>query len=138
MRMACAVALAGAALAAGCGDDDDDVNNNAARYEGEEAEVAGLVDDFAQAAREGDGAQICEQIFAKPLAQNVERESGQTCETEVETNLEEGEYELEVDSLQVDGDAATAAVTDQADRKNVLHIQRIDADWRIVRVTEGT
>lgn len=120
------------------GGGDDDVNNNADRYEGTEAEVATVVDDFANAGRDGDGAKVCEDIFTADLAENVERESGQSCATEVEENLPADEYELEVDTLEVEDDTATVGVTDQDDNTSVLHISRVDAAWRIARVTPGS
>jgi hypothetical protein len=129
------VVASAAALAIGCGDDGDDVNNNAENYEGTEAEVAGLVDDCANAGRDGDGTKVCEEIFAAELAENVEQEAGQTCPSEVEENLPEDEYELEIDSLELDGDTATVGVTDQDDNSSVLHVEKIDAAWRIARVT---
>ena len=134
-RLTYLTALLAMAFAIGCGGDDDDTN--ADRYDGEEAEVAGLVDDFAEAGRDGDGERICDQIFAEALAANVEKEASQSCATEVEENLPEGDYELEVDSVDVNGDEATVAVTDQDDNKSVLQIVKIDSDWRILRVTEG-
>jgi hypothetical protein len=126
--------LCAAAVAAGCGGDDD-VNNNADDYDGTDAEVAGLVDDFANAGRDGEGTEICEDIFSTELAGNIERESGQSCPSEVEDNLPEDDYELEIDSLAVDEDKATVAVTDQDDNASVLHIEKIDDVWRIARVT---
>jgi hypothetical protein len=120
------------------GGGDDDVNNNADRYEGTQAEVAAVVDEFANAGRDGDGTKVCEDIFTADLAQNVERESGQSCPSEVQENLPEDEYELEVDTLEVDGDIATVAVTDQEDNSSVLHITKVDAAWRIARVTPGS
>jgi len=133
-RAAYVAALCAMAIAAGCGDDDD-VNNNADNYDGTEAEVANVVDDFANAGRDGDGTKICEDIFTTELAGNIERESGQSCPSEVEDNLPEDEYELEIDTLAVDGDTATAAVTDQEDNSSVLHIEKVDDVWRIARVT---
>ncbi len=115
--------------------DDDDVNNNADNYDGTDAEVAQLVDDFANAGRDGDGDQVCDEIFTEELADNVEEEAGQSCASEVEDNLPEGDYELEVDTLEVDGDTATVGVTDQDDNESVLHVEQVDADWRIARVT---
>ncbi len=124
------------AVAAGCGDDDD-VNNNADNYDGTEAEVASVVDDFANAGRDGDGTEICEEIFSTQLADNIERESGQSCPSEVQDNLPEDDYELSIDTLAVDGDTATVAVTDQDDNSSVLHIEKVDDAWRIGRVTAG-
>ena len=72
------------------------------------------------------------------MTKNVEQESGQSCPSEVSENLPEDEYELEVNTLEVSGDTATAAVTDQDDNKSVLHIEKADAlNWRIARVTAG-
>ncbi len=135
-RLVYLAAVAATAVAIGCGGDDD-VNNNADDYDGTDAEVAALVDDFANAGRDGDGTEVCEEVLAPELAENIEQEAGQSCASEVQENLEEGEYELEIDSLEVKGDAATVGVTDQADRSSVLHIRRLDADWRIVSVTPG-
>ena len=119
------------------GGDDDDVNNNADNYSGTEAEVAALVDDFANAGRDGDGTQVCEEIFAPELTENIEDEAGQSCPSEVQDNLPEDEYELEIDSLDLEDDTATVAVTDQDDNSSVLHIERADAGWHIARVTSA-
>jgi len=127
-------ALSAAALVIGCGGDDD-VNNNADDYSGTEAEVATLVDDFANAGRDGDGTQICEEIFAPELAENIQDEAAQSCPSEVQDNLPEDDYELEIDSLDLEDDKATVAVTDQDDNSSVLHIERADAGWHITRVT---
>jgi hypothetical protein len=95
------------------------------------------VDDFADAGRDGDGDKICTEIFSEDLAKNVEKEAGQSCPSEVGENLPEGEYSLEVDTLEVKGDTATVGVTDQADNKNVLHIVKTDSAWQIASVTAG-
>jgi hypothetical protein len=136
-RIAFVAALSTAAIAAGCGGGDDDVNNNADDYDGTEADVAGLVDDFANAGRDGDGTKVCDDIFTEDLSANIEHAAGQSCASEVEDNLPEDEYELEIDSLKLSGDTATVAVTDQDDNSSVLHIEKVDDDWRITRVTPG-
>ena len=133
-RFFCAVTLSAAAIAVGCGGDDD-VNSNAENYSGTEAEVAQVVDDLANAGRDGDGTEICEEIFTPNLARNIEREAGQSCASELQDNLEQDEYELEIDSLEVDGDTATVGTTDQEDRTAVLRMRQIDAAWRVVSFT---
>lgn len=134
-RIAYVAAVSATALVIGCGGDDDDVNNNADNYSGTEAEVASLVDDYGNAGREGDGTQICEEIFADDLTSNIEEQAGQSCPSEVQDNLPEDEFEVEVDSLEVNNKKATVAITDQDDNRSVLHIERIDAGWRITGVT---
>jgi hypothetical protein len=136
-RIALVAALSAGLLALGCGDDGDDVNNNADDYSGQEAEVAQLVDDFANAGRDGDGEKVCNEIFSEALTKNVEKAAGRSCPGEVEDNLPEGDYELKVNALEVKGNTATATVTDQEDSKSVLHIQKVGADWRITSVTPG-
>jgi hypothetical protein len=134
-RFAYVVALCAAAIAVGCGDDGDDVNNNADNYDGTDAEVASVVDDFANAGRDGDGTKLCEDFLTPELVANIEKEAGQSCPSEFEEELEEGEYELEIDSLEVKGDTATVGVTDQKDRSTVFNVERVDADWRIASFT---
>jgi hypothetical protein len=134
-RIAYVAAVSATALVIGCGGDDDDVNNNADNYSGTEAEVASLVDDYGNAGREGDGTQICEEIFADDLTSNIEEQAGQSCPSEVQDNLPEDEFEVEIDSLEVNNKKATVAITDQDDNRSVLHIERGDAGWRISGVT---
>ena len=131
-RIVYALALSATVVAIGCGGDDDDVNNNADNYEGTEAEVAQVIDDLGNAGRDGDGTKICEDIFTADLVKSIERGAGQSCESEVDDNLEQDEYELEIDSLEVDGDSATVGTTDQKDRSALLRLQRIDGAWRVV------
>src|SRR5688500_8595650 len=97
-RVALVAALSAGVLAIGCGDDGDDANNNADDYSGQDADVAQVVDDFANAGRDGDGDTICTEIFSEQLTQNVEKEAGQSCASEVQENLPEDDYELEVNT----------------------------------------
>ncbi len=135
MRLAYRAALAGTILAIGCGGGDDG-NGEAGDYSGEEAEVAAVIDRLAEAGRAGDGQRVCDEVFALPLARNIERESGQSCADEVEENVPEGEYELTIDRLELEDDAARVTVTDQADNQSAMHLVRTDDEWRVLRVTE--
>ena len=134
-RVAYFVAVSAAAVACGCGGDDESVNNNADNYEGTEAEVASVVDDYGNAGRDGDGATICEEIFSDDLRSEIEKASEQSCPSEVEDNLPEGEFEVEIDSLDVGEDTATVAFTDQDDNRSVFQIERGDAGWRVTGIT---
>jgi hypothetical protein len=134
MRMAYWGALIGASLVIGCGGGDDDESGNAGRFEGDDRDVAAVIDDFAQAGRDGEGTKICDEIFAEALKRNIERESKQSCASEVEQNLPEDEYELEVDSIDVQGTSATVGVTDQDDNKSVLVMTKTDDSWQVFRV----
>jgi hypothetical protein len=137
MRTACLAALIGVALAAGCGGGDDE-ESNADRFEGDEAEVAAVIDDFSEAGRDGDGDRVCSEIFDTALAKNVEREAKQSCATEVNENLPEGDYDLTANSIEVKGNAATAVVSDQDENKSVLYFTKKGDDWRVFRVTPNS
>lgn len=133
MRMAYLGALVGASLAIGCGGGDDD-ESNADRFEGVDRDVAAVIDNFAEAGRDGDGTRVCDEVFAEALKSNIEREAKQSCATEVQENLPEDEYELDVDTIEVDGASATVTVTDQDDNRSVLVMTKTGDDWRVFRV----
>jgi hypothetical protein len=136
MRMTYLGALIGASLVIGCGGGDDE-ESNADRFEGDDRAVAAVIDDFAEAGRDGDGSRVCDEIFAAALKRNIEREAKQSCATEVQDNLPEDEYELDVDTIEVDGATATVTVTDQEDNKSVLVMTKAGDDWRVFRVQAG-
>jgi hypothetical protein len=117
------------------GGGDDDVNNNAERYDGTEAEVATVVDDLGSAGRDGDFSAICDDILAPEFADFIGSEGGQDCSSELAENIPEGDYELEIETLDVQDDTATAGVADQGGNETVLHLERTEGDWLIVRFT---
>ena len=135
MRIASLGAVLATMFAAGCGGDDEETN--ADRFDGDEANVAAVVDEFAEGGREGDGERVCGEIFSEELAKSVERASKQSCAAEVEENLPEDEYELTVDDIRIEGDAATATVTDQDENRSVLYMAKDGDEWRVMRVTPG-
>lgn len=119
-------------VAPGCGgDDNEDATDNEDRFR----DVASLVDDFAQAGREGDGERICDDLLLPTLTRNIEGEAGQSCASEVEQRLPKDEYELQAIDIKISGEAATVAVVDQAKQDAVLHLVQRDGEWRVARVS---
>ena len=133
MRRAYLAALIGSAvLAIGCGGGDDG-HNNADDFDGEDADVVSVVDDFGDAGSDADGDRICSEIFAPELTRTIERESGQSCPSEVEGSLPD-DYEVEVDSVNVQNNRATVEVT-EAGNRSVLHFVKQQDEWRVISVT---
>ena len=133
MRRAYFAALIGSAvIAIGCGGGDDG-HNNAEDFDGDEADVVSVVDDFGDAGDDGDGDRICSEVFATELTRTIERESGQSCPSEVEGSLPD-DYEVEVESVDVQGNRATVEVT-EADNRSVLHFVKQQDEWRVISVT---
>lgn len=133
MRTAYVGALVGVSLVIGCGGGDDK-STNADRFEGDDRDVAVVIDDFAEAGRDGDGTRVCDEIFDESLKRNIEREAKQSCASEVQDNLPKDKYELDVDTIEIKGKSATVTVTDQDDNKSVLVMTKTGDDWRIFRV----
>lgn len=120
---------------AGCGGGDDaDPKNNAGRFEGDERQVAEVVDQLGAAARDGDTTTICEDLVTVELQTSVREASGTSCAQEFEENIVSPETAFEVESIEVKSDEATAVVVDQEDRKSRLFMQRVQGDWRITRI----
>ena len=132
-RSVVAGALAALVLAA-CGGGDDDAKSNAERFEGDERQVAEVVDRLATAAREGDTKTICEDLVTVELQTSIREASGTSCAQEFEENIVSEETTFEVESIEVKSDDATAVVVDQEDRKSRLFMRRDQGDWRITRI----
>jgi ketosteroid isomerase-like protein len=135
MRVVPLSALLAATAAIGCGGGGD--SGDTSGYSGAEGDVAAVVNDFADAGNAGDGARICDQILALPLAKNVERKSKQSCAAEIEDNLPRGKYKLGIDSIDVKGATATVKVTDEAQNRSVFYFVKDGNDWRVLRITPG-
>ena len=83
-------------------------NNNADDYDGTEAEVATGRGRLRQRrAATATATRSATRSSPRSSAQNVEKEAGQSCASEVERQPSRGRYELEVDTLEVNGDTAT-------------------------------
>jgi hypothetical protein len=131
-RTALALAAGATIALGGCGGGDDE--NNADQFEGDEQEVAQVVDRLGEAARGGDVKTICEELVTVELQRSVRQASGTSCGEEFTENVVSDETRFEVDDVTVQGQQATAKVTDQADRRSTIQFQRVEGDWRIARI----
>lgn len=127
-----ATALA-ALLVAGCGGDEKASD----RFEGEEAEVAAVVDRLGEAARAGDVATICEQLITVALQRSVRQASGTSCGDEFRENIVADDARFDVVSIEVTDDEATAVVTDQDERRSTLFLGVEEGQWRIARIGDA-
>ena len=132
LRGAVAV-LACAGVLAGCGGGDDDGKNDD-RFEGEAADIARVVDELGQAARDKDAKKICEDLMTINLQVSIRRAAGTSCGAEVTENLFVEDASFRAEKIDVDGDNATAEVVDQDDRRSSLLFQKGDDGWRIARI----
>jgi hypothetical protein len=126
-RPALLLALAGAALL-GCGSDDSP------KFEGEKADVAAVIDNLGEAARDGDGAAICNDLFTSNLRISVARASRQSCASEVTEKIVSKDTKFEIEDVSVVGARATARVKDQKDRTSALLLEKSGDEWRIARI----
>jgi hypothetical protein len=107
MRRIAPAAVALALAIAACGSAPE---QSADRFKGDEARVAEVVDDLAAAGRVGDAQKICNEILAPRLVTEI-KSAGGDCVTEMDRAIEDAsDYDLQVRSVKVNGDTATAQV----------------------------
>jgi hypothetical protein len=116
--------IAALALLAGCGGDE---GPNEQRFDGDAADVATVVDKLQSYARLDDGAKICEELL-------VADSSDDGCEERVNDRLGDADTTLTVRRLRVDGQRASASVTDGRGKVIAVTFVESDGDWRISRM----
>jgi hypothetical protein len=125
-----ALPLVVATLAAGC----TAQNSSSGDFEGAQQDVADVIDRLGSAGETGDGAEICGELLAKPLADRMAA-GGSTCAQQLEDALGDADdFDLSVESVEVDGTRATARVTGadgERDRAYTFELERTGDDWRI-------
>ena len=130
LRRSLAIPLVLAALASGCGANP----SSAGDFEGEEKNVAEVVEKLQAAGETGDAGEICGELLAKELSEEI-NETGSTCEQELEKALSDADdFDLEVEAVTVSGTSATAKVKGRiGDQDGVrdLRLVREGADWRL-------
>lgn len=104
---------------------------NADDYSGEEAEVAAVVDRFEEAYENLDGHQICRELFTGDLAGSYASSPG-GCEGEWSKGTS-GYAEIDIQTLSVTGDDASAIADDENDEENwkFAFTRSSGGEWRI-------
>jgi hypothetical protein len=121
---ALALALAAAALVAGCGGGPSD-----------EEQVRDTVTELGRATEAKDYQALCDRILAPSLIDDLEQ-VGLPCEVALQEALGEvKEPRLTIGKITVEGERARAEVrtsaAGQAPSQDVVELQRVDDDWRI-------
>ncbi len=82
----------------------------APKFAGAQKDVADVVDKLASAGRRGDAKTICDDILSKQLITEL-KTAGGDCENEMKDAIRDAnDYDLQVRSVKVTGDNATAQV----------------------------
>jgi hypothetical protein len=122
-----------AALLAGCAGQQT-ASKNSEDYKGEEQAVAQVIDDLSKAGRDQDGKEVCTALLAPDVADRL-KQGAQTCQDIVEDQLSDANvFDLDVKSIKVNGDTATAQVESQFDGKDAtrtLRFRKVGTTWRI-------
>jgi hypothetical protein len=128
-RSFAALPLVFAALASGCNGSASSTSD----FQGEQKQVAEVVEKLQSAGETGDAKEICEQLLAKSLADEI-RAAGSSCEQELEKAIDDADdFDLDVESVTIEGDTATARVKGRdrgADRVVTFEFERDGSSWR--------
>jgi hypothetical protein len=104
---------------------------NAKRFSGKRKQVARVVDDVESGLSDNDGARVCHELFTERWAALVSRGAGRSCVAFVD-DVESGRRQahLEVKSLTIAGDAATARI-DEGSTRETWRFVRAGGRWRV-------
>jgi hypothetical protein len=118
-----------AALAAGCGGS----ASSAGDFEGEERQVADVVEKLQSAGETGDAAEICAEVLSRDLRAEMEA-ADLDCEQELDKAIKDADdFELEVEDVTISGNTATAEVRGREgdeDTVRTFEFAREGSGWR--------
>ena len=91
--------------------------SSSSKFPGEQGKVAQVVDDLASAGSSRKPAKICSDVLSKELVAEL-KSAGGNCEAEMKAAIEDAsDFDLQVQSVKVDGNTATAQVRQGKDGK---------------------
>ncbi len=136
MRPALAIVVALALGLSACG---AQPTASESEFEGEQQEVAKVVDELAAAGSAGNAERICTEILAKQLVAEL-KSAGGDCVTEMDRAIEDAsDYDLRVKSVKVTGNNATAQVTQgKAGAVATFSFVKEGGSWRASALGSGT
>jgi hypothetical protein len=129
-RARVAVTLAVAALAlGGCGASE---RSSVEGFQGAEREVAQVIADLQAAGQSNDAEEICGQILARELAQQIGAE-GRTCAQEMDKATSDAdEFDLQIRDVTISGSTARAQVREGDDGPTAsFELAREAGGWRV-------
>ena len=127
------------AILAGCGSPSDEsrsAQKPSAAVAGDQRDILATIDALQVASRNGDGASVCADLFTPGLVKAVEAAATRPCAIEVRQRLFSRNAALSVArNIEVVGNRGTAVVHEQNGNVSKLSLIKLDARWRIDRVT---
>jgi len=130
------LALLAAVVLAGCSGQTK--NKSADDFSGDQKAVAQVVDDLGNAGSDGDAKEICTTIFARDVAAKL-NVGNRDCQDIVDDQLSDANvFDLEVKSVKVTGNTATASVESEFDGEKELRTLGFRKDgqaWRLVSIS---
>jgi len=123
------VALLAVLALAGCGAESDP--SSAEKFQGEERAVAQRVEDLQEAGESREPEDICSQILARSLVQELEA-AGVECANEMEKAIDDADdYDLDVVDVTISGSTATVEVRRGGDGPTeTMEFARENDEWR--------
>ena len=120
------IGLAGCAPSGGTGVD-------TGRFQGDAKAVAQTLDDFSAAGRKKDGQRACAELLSHRRVDALDKAAG--CRKAMEDQFGDADvFKLDVKSIQVSGDRASARVLSDFDghqRASTILLVREDRRWRL-------
>jgi len=108
------------------------------QFSGAEAQVAQKVEDLEQAGKTGNPDDICSEILAKELVDEL-KAGGTDCVTEMQKAIEDADdFDLEVRDVSITGETATARVQRGEDGPTeTMQFTREGGQWRATALSSS-